>query len=330
MTPTERLAAAGITGDLPDALECAKHLAPALYREIATNTNRIWKSSWEEYRTIEGQHATHLRAMLESPLHYHYRDIHPRIERPCLSLGIHAHAVTLEPETLDGSVEVWTGKVKHGKAWDAFEAAAVAAGHRIVTVKEHEAAEHVADAVHGHPLASTLLVAGVSEISMQWTEPLCNDEPCKGRIDWLTEKTPAMTWLDPFGVADGTPLLVGLKTSATPMDRPFRTAAEKYGYILQWGMYARGHELCAGGRGRTIEIVIGSTPPYEVFVYLVPEDVIDDGLKQYTECIDGVQSCRASGLWPGRGEGGPVVFERADWAVAQDDPGLDFSGMEAA
>lgn len=286
--------------------------------------NRLLKLPYEEYDKLPGEHATRLRAMLTSPLHYYDLEIHPREDRPCLSLGIHAHAVVLEPETVDGTVEVWTGGRKQGNAWGAFQVACAAAGKRIVTAAEHEAAEEIAVALRVHPIAGVVLQHYEAELAMQWQDA---GAECKGRLDLRRTVTEDLVAVMPE-LADylGRKLLGGIKTSADPTERSFRTAAERYGYVLQWGMYARGHEVITGDRGATVEIVVGAKRPHEVFVYLVPEQVIDDGIDQYRTCLQRVSECRASGKWPGRGMK-PVTFERASWAIAEED---DFEMQEAS
>lgn len=262
----------------------------------------------DEYRAIDAISITRLKELRRSPLHYRHALEHPKQTGP-LSLGVAAHCATLEPERFGREFAVWsrrsetTGNLcpRNGKWWDAFQAEN--AGKTIITEDECTPALALAAAVRADPVAAPYLESGEPEAAMTWTGW---GRPCKGRVDWLTNR-------------DGEPVLVGLKTARDCRPFIFGSASAKLGYHLQWGFYLNGYSIIKDGvRPRMVEIVVESAPPHAVVVYRIPDDVLLQGEEEFLQLLEVLDRCERNNEWPG-----PATEEQVltlpSWVYQADD-----------
>ena len=196
-----------------------------------------------------------------------------------------------EPERFGREFAIWSrrtaaGKMspRTGKEWDAF---VVGAGAKtIITEDECSTALSIGAAVCANPVAAKYLESGEPEVTLQWDR---DGRPCKGRVDWLTHQ-------------DGEPVLVGLKTARECRHFAFGAQAARLGYHLQFAWYFDGYQTITGKVPRVIEIVVESEPPHPVVVYVIPEDVIEQGRDEYRELMQTLERCERDNLWPGPAE----------------------------
>ncbi|MCH9838294.1 hypothetical protein K0U83_21705, partial [bacterium] len=73
---------------------------------------------YADYAGKTGVNWTRLKLARTSALHY--RDTPPRKDTGSLGMLRAVHALVLEPENFDRDFAVYEGKVRRGKAWDAF------------------------------------------------------------------------------------------------------------------------------------------------------------------------------------------------------------------
>jgi hypothetical protein len=264
---------------------------------------------WDVYAKTRGVSITRLKELKRSPLHFQYRRNAPDVETAPLRLGIAAHCATLEPERFERDYAIWTRRTdsgrlapRTGKAWDEFEASAVADGRRVLTDKEYESAMAISRAVRSDETARKFLATGDPEVTMEWQ---FNGRACKGRIDWHTQM-------------DGGHVVVGLKTARDCRPFVFGSAAAKLGYHLQWAFYRDGYEAITGRVPAMVEIVVESAPPYAVATYVIPSDVIEQGREEYEDLMRILAECERENHWPG-----PVIGEQhltlPSWAYESHD-----------
>jgi hypothetical protein len=241
----------------------------------------------EDYFALPALSISRLKELRRSPLHYRHLIEHPK-SSPAMTLGTAAHCATLEPERFTRDFVIWDRRTESGrmsprtgKAWDAF--VAEAGSRTVLTSDEHAEASDMAMAVRLDPVAAKYLERGEPEVSLQWE---LGDRRCKGRADWITH-------------LDGEPVLVGLKTARSCLPFVFGSAAAKLGYHLQWAFYFDGFRSITGKTPRMIEIVVESAPPHAVVVYVIPEDVLDQGRDEYVELLRILADCEARDEWPG-------------------------------
>lgn len=267
-----------------------------------------------DYQELAGVHATSLKVLARSPLHYRHQLEHAP-ESKAMRLGTVAHTAVLEPHRFLAEYVLWDRQTasgasapRNGKAWEDFKASA--GRKKIVTRAEYEHAVAIAAAVHRNREAMRYLVEGEPEVSMQWE---LDGLHCKGRLDWLPSKGDA---------------LVGLKTTRDAGPVPFGNQACKLGYDISWAFYADGYETLKGERRRTIEIVVESAPPHDVVVYVVPDEILDRGRDLYRAFIRQLLECEAADEWPGIGGGREQTLTFPTWAFQEDEDDLGLEGSD--
>lgn len=276
------------------------------------------RTTFDAYRAIDALNITRLKEMGKSPLHYQYRLLNPRTTEP-MRLGSAGHTAVLEPHRFLAEYALWdertesgTVRPRRGKAWEAFQASQ---GTRtIVRAEEHATAMAMRDAVRGHAAAMKYLRRGDPEVAMVWADPDLK-RLCKGRVDWLTRD----------GNCD---VLVGLKTARDARPIGFGNAAARLGYHLQWAFYRDGYEALSGHIARVIEIVVESTPPHDVVVYIVPAEVIEAGRDEYRRLAALLAECETSGRWGGAADE-EQILSLPSWVYQAEDDIGDL-GLEVA
>jgi exodeoxyribonuclease VIII len=257
---------------------------------------------WDEYRALDGISISSLKNMRRSPLHYMHAKVAGSPPNAAMNLGSATHVAVLEPDKFDAEHVVFTGERRAGKEWTAFREGA--GSRRIITQAEHGLAVGMQAAVRACPDAMRYLRAGRAEVTLQWP----TDH--KGRIDWLT----------PDGI------IVGLKTARDCRPHPFGSQSAKLGYHLQWAYYHDGYQALTGEDARVVEIVVESSPPHDVGVYVVPEDVLLQGREEYEALLKIRAECVATGRWPGAVQG-EQILTLPTWAYNSSDDDDDSSDL---
>jgi hypothetical protein len=269
-----------------------------------------------EYRAIPALNISRLKEMRKSPRHYRYACDSPDLPSPAMVLGTAAHCATLEPERFSRDYVIWSrftaaGRMapRSGKEWDAF--VAEHEGRAVLTGPEAAAALVMADSVRRDPVAAKYLASGDPEVTMEWS---IGERKCKGRADWLTE-------------IDGESVVVGLKTTRDVRHFAFASSAARLGYHMQWSWYFDGYREITGRTPRMVEIAVESDPPHAVVVYVITEDILDQGRDDYLALLERLEFCERSGEWPGPAET-EMILSLQSWVYGTDDNVADL-GLEA-
>jgi len=240
----------------------------------------------------------------------------------------------LEQLSSTGEVPVlYDGGARRGKAWDAFardhEGCTIVlasewaeiepvlertmAGAVLISEQEYEQASRVAAAVHAHPRAHELLLAGQAEVPMYWADAETGID-CKGRPDYVS---PAA--------------LVDLKLTRNIESRPFFAQQYGLGTHLQISFYYDGLDAIGRHVDEAYVIAAENVRPYDVAVYRVPSDLIAFGRDEYRWLLRRLRECVETDTWPGTC---PDVsdYEIPAWAWegAPGDVELDFTGVDGA
>jgi hypothetical protein len=235
-----------------------------------------------------------LKWMLRSPAHYRHAALEEFEDSDPKRLGRVVHLAVFEPEWFDERVARWDGKVRNGKAWDAFKAEH--AHREILTAAAYDEAIAISAAVKRHPLARPLLTGGRAELSVLWTHtPSVSGQllpsyqvACKGRLDYLLG-------------GEGEPI-VDLKATRDASPEGFGRQAWSFRYDAQAAFYVDGVAAVTGKRRPYVLIAVEETPPYAVGVYQVPDVILAGGRELYTNLLERVAECRAKDSWPDYGE----------------------------
>jgi len=213
-----------------------------------------------------------------------------RKESAAMFLGTLTHCAVLEPEELDKRFKVVSSRTtKKGKE----EAAEAAKAGLIATTKsDMELALKMKDAVFKDKEAKSLLSHGTAEKSF-WRNDDSTGLVMKARSDWENVTT-----------------LVDLKTSrsgANPID--FAKTVTSFKYHLQ-----AAHYLNVTGYDRFIFLVVQSEWPFDIGIYELDDDAMQEGRRLCRKGLDKIAECELAGEWPGWADRGVQKLSLPRWA----------------
>ncbi len=257
---------------------------------------------YAEYDALQAMRSSRLKHTAVSMLEYNHQLTVPWSSTAALEFGTAVHCAVLEPALFETTYAVWTNGNRAGKVWAATRLAYPNRKY----VHDHEMARIRAcrDAVLSHPDVQQFFTGRYeTEVTLGWTDEKTGIA-CKARPD--IER--GFGWN-----GDQRVVLAGLKTARSIDKRDFARQAEELGYVLSWGMYFEGYRIVTGQKADMYEIVVESEEPFDVAVFRIPSDVVDDGVDKFRAAMDRVAACQKSGKWPGRYEK-VQEFERPGWA----------------
>lgn len=256
-------------------------------------------AGYAKYAQIDAVNWSSLKVLRESAKAYQHRLGRPFEPSSAMLMGTAIHTAVIEPERFGDVHPIFTGKKRQGKAWTAFKEEHPSAD--ILTEAEALNALAAARSVQAHPIAGPLMRGGEREQTITWTDPETG-LACKCRVDL---------------VANG---LRELKTTGDLSPNRFAAQAARLGYHGQIAFYEDG--LREAGHVITTEprlVCVQSVEPWDVVVYSVGDDVVDQGRRLYQRLLRELRDCREANAWPGRAEDHEMTFALPSWAVDEDD-----------
>ena len=266
-----------------------------------------------DYNAIDAVNISTLKELwAKSPRHYRHRLQRPSEPTPAMQFGTLVHCAVLEPDRLAerfiAEPDFGDCRLKANKAArDAWRAEFEGSTAERISAAWVERVERIAEAVRTDPVAAPYLSEGRPEVVLQWRDEETG-LACKGRVDWLSSTT-----------------IVGLKTTKAIDTRKFASQAASLGYALQWAFYHDGY-AASNVALPLVEIVVETEPPFDVVVYRIPDDVLDEGRNAYRDALLKLKSCRTFNDWPGVANGNELTFALPRWATTHDDD--DLSDLE--
>lgn len=237
--------------------------------------------------TLAPVHFSSLKSIGRSPMHYRARVDHteertPELER-AMRAGSIAHKLILEPERDDFAV--YEGKVRNGKAWEAFEAAH--AGKLIVTIPELTRAVKLAEVVRADPIAAPRLVGVVEQELPPWDYM---GRACGGRPDVV-------------GLGFTTEVKTCPDTSIAWMTRHVLRMA----YHGQLAWYNEGAAAFAEqwspkewpAFDRAYIVAVETREPHAVTTFALSPRTLEAGRRLCHQWMERLLNCERSGVWPG-------------------------------
>jgi hypothetical protein len=177
-----------------------------------------------------------LKHMSASALHYWQSVQDNKDDTIAMRFGRGVHALVLGLP-----VKRWTGKTRHGKAWDAFKAKH--ADKEILNTKEWDRAHGIFEAIQRHPIANEALFGGtVLEETIEWE--------FMGRASARAGPT----------LASRDERLVDLKTTKCAEPGKFERDAIWRGYHAQFSFYGRAMKERFGSASRRSRSASRSRP----------------------------------------------------------------------
>ena len=228
---------------------------------------RIWECDNATYHASAEVSSTHLKTILASPRDYYETYIAKTREREgskAMLLGSALHARVLEPQNYSKLFAVepeCDGRSTAGKAIKA-QFALTAIGKTIVPAAINQQARDMAKNVLAEPLVRDLLAGAAIEQAIVWDD---GDIACKMKGD-IFQPRPDLE----------SDLLLDLKTADDPTPECFLSPSafspiRKYRYDLQLEHYTQGRIALTGRPCSAGLIVVGSSEPFDVFVYDITE-----------------------------------------------------------
>lgn len=242
-----------------------------------------------QYLALDAIGSTQLDWLGISPLHFDYMRRHPAKQSDAFDLGAALHMAVLEPERFTHayaiepdpeSIAPLNAKPRATKVYRDAVAAIEADGKFVLREDVAATIAAMTRAVVSNRLAARLLrLCEEREVSILWER---EGHLCRGRSDML-----------------GVDVTADLKSTRSLRDfSPW--AITKYGYHVQQAHYVDG--LARNDRPVRLVylIAIESSPPYDVGVFEVPDDVLEFGRRRCEYLLEQLGKCERAGVWPGQ------------------------------
>ncbi len=226
------------------------------------------------------------RLLTETPAHFNYYQNHAEPPKRAYDFGTVAHELVLGKGAGIEVIQADSWRTK--KAKEAAEEAR-AEGKTPILSAVFNRAEEMAEAVHRHPVASKLFMAGEAETSIFWPDPEFPDVMRRARLDWWTQNA-------------GYEVIVDYKSTADASDRALQKSIVNYGYHQQDRFYIDAVESLGHEQVVFLFVFQEKTPPYEVRVIQLPSTACHIGDARNRRAIELYKQCRDSGQWPGYSE----------------------------
>jgi hypothetical protein len=241
------------------------------------------------------------RLLLRScPAMFDHRRQNPDRATEAMTLGTAAHAMILgagrQPVEIPEDVLASNGAVST-KAAREFIAQAETDGKTPLKPRDMRRVERMAAAIRNHPVAGQRFVPGKGkpEQVLVWRDK-GTGVMCRAMIDWLVIE------------GSGQPTITDLKTGDDASSDAFRRAVLRYRYDQQEAWYADGVEALGIELDPTFQFVVQETvPPYLVAVHRLDPTWRAIGRADNRKALNTYAACRASDMWPGYPEFGPLI-----------------------
>lgn len=268
---------------------------------------------FETYQQVAAINASALKTFKRSPAHFWAeRYVKPRKDTPALRFGRLLHMAILEPEALSKQLRVRPDvniRTKAGK--EDLDAWSLQQGPDAIIVSEAEAQQltDMLKAAQAHTRLKKLLAHGKREACLFWTDP--ETQICaKARYDF---------------VADGTQIIVDLKTTLDARPQPFTRDSYRYDYGLSAAHYLSGAEATGAANHKAFAVVaIEKEPPYGIQLYKFSQLELERSTQHYRVAMQSYAQCLRSDNWPGYAEEWDVLTcpPYAQWITQPQDEGV--------
>lgn len=248
---------------------------------IAGNLARIVPSMpFAEYNTHPALSRSTLDKIRRSPAHLKHAMTYGSPDNDAMRIGRNLHTLLLEPALFWSGIAIWEGGRRAGKAWEAFQLSAKAAGKEVVKAEELEPFTAIANAFEakGH----RKYLQGRIEHSIFWRDERTRLE-CKARPDIIC----------------GNGNLYDIKTTTDARANEFLKSAYDFGYHRQAAWYLDAFALTGSSPGEFFILALEKSPPYESQMFMLSHDFIALGRAENLANLDLFAECKRANRWPG-------------------------------
>lgn len=233
----------------------------------------------EIYHSTDAISKSGLDLIDKSPSHYH--NAPPRVATRNMDIGSATHAALLEPDLFAEQYRVIDCADKRAKVWK--DAVAEIGSERCLTQSEYGDILRMQAAIADDRRAAGFARAeGWRELSGFALDPETGVR-VRVRFDLLTERGTA----------------VDLKTSRDARSHEFARSVATYRYQVQAAIYSDAYHWITGERLESFRfLVIEPHHPYTVCHYVLDDEAMAYGRREYRRNLNTYAECRASGVWP--------------------------------
>lgn len=267
-------------------------------KEIVFTPGHYQNVSNEDYHAANGISKSGLSLFNENPEKYHWRYIAKNHQAPkaIFDIGQAFHTRTLEPELFSSQFILGPPLNKNSNKWKEFVAANT--DRIILSQKDWDMVNSMADKVRNHPEGKDYLAQGHAETSVFAAEPETG-EMVKIRPDWITGDVG-----------------VDLKSCVNASPDKFQRDMYTYGYFVQAGMYPEvfGY-LYPGGMNEFVFIAVEKEPPYSIGFYRADLETIALGRDFFYRTLHRFAECKKRDYWPSYNDDRTVDLCLPQWAV---------------
>lgn len=255
------------------------------------------------YHSSAGVSKHGLDLIRHAPALYLHRKNNPEEQTPAMRWGTLAHTVILEPDKFDDEVFVLPPcdrRTKEGKETYA-QAMREAAGRTIITMDEAQQLEGMKDAFYADKACrNAVQYIEYVEASLYWIDQV-QDVQCRARMDAIRK--------------DG--VIVDYKTTDNASPAAFLRSVMSFRYHVQAAFYLDSLKAVTGQDGTFLLVAQEKKPPYLACVYIVGQDMVDQGRREYMQDLKTYRHCFDTGDWPGI-SAYPMELNLPKWAAKED------------
>jgi len=256
--------------------------------DATVRTDGVYDITNEEYhRSDDAYSRSALWLFKQSPMHYWHRYLNPERKpdkyNPNFMLGELVHCLVLEPDEFDRRYHVMhkvNKATKAGKA-DYQEALDHAGDKQIVINDELDVAVRMAESIGDTDMAHSLIKCSQVEKSIYWT-----DEATQ-----LQFKCRPDAWMNG--------IVVDVKTTKSCQYNDFQRSCYAYGYYLQASMCQLALKSLDIDLESFIFYLVEKTAPYLSVYYILDDEALDYGVKQFHKLSEDFARSKDADDWPG-------------------------------
>ena len=227
--------------------------------------------------------------------------------------GRAAHCLLFEPDKFIERFCCWDGR-RAGNEYKAFAAQAAEFGAEVLNKKQFATVVEAGRAFAQCQEVKPLISSGKAEVTLLTVEEIEDEDgeihevQCKHRLDW---------------VDGGAKTIVDLKTTRNMNPRAFSRDFFAYKYAEKLGLYQRALEKLTGERYPVNVVMLEKSPPFDVAIMPVPDEVLERGAKKALGVLREVVTAIKRDKWPGKSHQ-DFTLDVPAWEM---DDEVDYSGV---
>ena len=246
--------------------------------------NGLIKMPETEYRALEALNWSTLSPYFKSALAARERELNPQPPTADMIFGSRAHMLLLEPELFEAShiyetedVAAVDGRTKIGKEIKA-KFLAEANGKEVVSLTDRDRLCGMRHMFHTHPLTEGLLDDAICEHVAIWQ----NGVKRKAKID----------------IASSDGVLYDYKTTKDDLDYWAKNTVFSRRYHGQLAYYHQGLSAVSGVEIKEVKVIVqNTTAPYDLCVYNVSRETLEEGRSLVRFCLQRYFESVAMSYW---------------------------------